>query len=273
MSISSYRRWLAPLLLAAACSIATAAAPSATWTQLTNQAPQGAGTMLLLTDGTVMVQGYWNNWMRLTPDSTGSYVDGHWAALAPMSIPRLYYSSQVMPSGKVWVSGGEYSGNGFPANWSGTGEIYDPVKNTWTHTASYPNQAECPLITEFGGIIPKKGSTVITGILTTAGFRPGWYVISGDFPDGPTVFTQIVSVDSNSQIHVSQPAASSDESVFYLETAATGNTTAGSAVITGIPSTAGYAPNWFVYGNGIPGGTVIRTAARYSRNSSALRLG
>ena len=48
-----------------------------TWTPLKRQAPDFTGTMLLLTDGTVMVQGYspGNNWMRLTPDATGSYVN------------------------------------------------------------------------------------------------------------------------------------------------------------------------------------------------------
>ena len=68
--------------------------------------------MLLLTDGTVMVQGYdpGNNWMRLTPDATGGYVNGTWSNLAPMSIPRLYFASHVLQNGNVWVLGGEYTG-------------------------------------------------------------------------------------------------------------------------------------------------------------------
>src|SRR5215469_6416227 len=140
---NSSARLTALLMLAATISTATAAAPPATWTKLNNQAPQGAGTMMLLTDGTVMVQGYWNNWMRLTPDGTGNYVNGSWKTLAHMSTPRLYVASQVRPSGKVWVAGGEYSGNGLPSNWSATGEIYDPVLNRWTHAATYPNQNNC----------------------------------------------------------------------------------------------------------------------------------
>jgi len=76
------------------------------WTAVKKPAPGHAGTMLLLTDGTVMVQGPRNTWMRLTPDSSGSYIDGAWSTIAPMSIPRLYYASQVLPNGKVWVEGG-----------------------------------------------------------------------------------------------------------------------------------------------------------------------
>ena len=130
--------FLRGLALAIALSLAPAAmlwavpGEAASWTKLTNLAPDAAGTMLLLTDGTVMVQGCCpgNNWMRLTPDSTGSYINGTWSALASMSIPRLYYASHVLPSGKVWLLGGEYSGFGLSANWTNTGELYDPVSNT-----------------------------------------------------------------------------------------------------------------------------------------------
>jgi len=42
-------------------------------------APGGAGVMLQLTDGTIMVQnGSSANWMRLTPDAAGSYINGVW---------------------------------------------------------------------------------------------------------------------------------------------------------------------------------------------------
>src|SRR5579883_2433981 len=52
---------------------------SGVWTQLTNLAPSdtGTSTMLLLSDGTVMVQGggtettVTKTWYRLTPDATG----------------------------------------------------------------------------------------------------------------------------------------------------------------------------------------------------------
>jgi hypothetical protein len=47
------------------------------WQPLINQAPCDASTALLLTDGTVMVHQIESpNWYRLTPDITGSYVNG-----------------------------------------------------------------------------------------------------------------------------------------------------------------------------------------------------
>ena len=113
----------------------------ATWTPLTNLAPDFAGTMLLLTDGTVMVQGYTpaSHWMKLTPDSTGSYVNGTWSLIGPMSTPRLYFASHVLPNGKVWVLGGEYTGTSLQPTWTNTGEIYDPIANAWSPIAHHPD--------------------------------------------------------------------------------------------------------------------------------------
>lgn len=126
------------------------------WTALVNLAPDFAGTMMLLTDGSVMVQGYpgtvgttrfdGSNWMRLVPDATGSYINGSWSNLASMSAPRLYFASRILTSGKVWVLGGEYTGAPLTATWSATGEVYDPLTNTWSGIASYPPEAGCPVI-------------------------------------------------------------------------------------------------------------------------------
>jgi Kelch motif len=113
----------------------------ATWTSLANLAPDLAGTMLLLTDGAVVAQGYTpaSRWMKLTPDSTGSYVNGTWSSIASMSTPRLYFASHVLPNGKVWVLGGEYTGNPLSARWTNTGEIYDPIANVWSPIAHHPD--------------------------------------------------------------------------------------------------------------------------------------
>ncbi|MGF6920143.1 hypothetical protein [Paraburkholderia sp. 40] len=114
---------------------------AATWTKLTNAAPSGVGTMVLLTDGTVMVQGNpYDTWLRLSPSATGSYVDGTWSALAPMSKARLYFALNVLPSGKVWVLGGEYSGTPLQQNITNTGELYDPLANTWAPVTDFPEQ-------------------------------------------------------------------------------------------------------------------------------------
>ncbi len=110
-----------------------------TWTPLTNLVPAGAGAgeMMLLSDGTVMVQsnGETTTWSKLTPDATGSYANGTWSALAPMATARMDYASNVLPSGKVMVLGGEYSAAGSLTN---TGEIYDPLANTWTAMPNFP---------------------------------------------------------------------------------------------------------------------------------------
>ncbi|MBV9820825.1 MAG: hypothetical protein JO144_01170, partial [Actinobacteria bacterium] len=109
------------------------------WTPLANlpPSPDGIGTMMLLSDGTVMAEGGGvdNTWYQLTPDATGSYVNGTWSPLASMNIQRLYFGSAVLPDARVFVVGGEYSSDG---GFSRTGEIYDPVANTWTRTANFP---------------------------------------------------------------------------------------------------------------------------------------
>ena len=100
------------------------------WATLSNQPTFNASTMLLLTDGTVMCQGEnTKNWWRLTPDATGSYVNGHWSALADMQDSRLYYTSALLADGRVIVAGGEYSDAGGDTD---RAEIYDPVANNWT---------------------------------------------------------------------------------------------------------------------------------------------
>ncbi len=108
-----------------------------TWTPLTNPAPFSANTAFLLTDGTVMVQSTESgNWWRLTPDNTGSYLNGTWSQLAsmPSGYGPLYYASAVLPDGRLIVEGGEFnlSGGGV---WTTMGAIYDPASNTWTSVA------------------------------------------------------------------------------------------------------------------------------------------
>ena len=103
-----------------------------TWKPLVNPAPEDIGVMMLLSDGTVAANGYYDNtWYRLTPDSKGSYVKGTWSQLASMKYQRLYFQSDLLPDGNIYVSGGEY-GNA-PA---GSAELYDPVANTWTELAN-----------------------------------------------------------------------------------------------------------------------------------------
>ena len=127
-----------PILAAAGAWISGPAAFAGTWTALAHPAPGGVNLMLLLPDGTVMCANndggnIGNAWYRLTPDVHGSYVNGTWTTLASSQYTRLYYPSQVMKDGRVFVAGGEY-GTGGPR-----AEVYDPQTNSWTNVTPPSN--------------------------------------------------------------------------------------------------------------------------------------
>lgn len=105
-----------------------------TWTPVAANCPgPSGGVMLLLSDGTVICKSFSGGtdgigtfWYKLTPDSLGSYVNGKWSQIAAMQNSRLYFSSQLLKDGRVYVAGGEYGTGG------SAGEIYNPLTNTWT---------------------------------------------------------------------------------------------------------------------------------------------
>ncbi|HUN82040.1 MAG TPA: kelch repeat-containing protein [Phycisphaerae bacterium] len=109
-----------------------------TWTPLAHTAPGPVNLMLILSDGTIMAANdrdtdlgggvIGNAWYRLTPDSSGSYVNGTWSSLTSAHDTRLYYSSAVLMDGRVFVAGGEFGSGGPKA------EVYDPLTNLWTQT-------------------------------------------------------------------------------------------------------------------------------------------
>src|SRR6185295_2522769 len=103
------------------------------WTPVATVAPHpNGGVMLLLSDGTVMAKtgsgggSIGNLWDRLTPNASGSYANGTWTTLPAMIDTRLYFSSQVLKDGRVFVAGGEYGTGG------AKGETYNPLTNSWT---------------------------------------------------------------------------------------------------------------------------------------------
>jgi hypothetical protein len=107
-----------------------------TWRPLTNQPMFNTSTMILLTDGRVMVQEEGTaHWHALTPDSKGSYSDGQWSTLHDMSFWRRYYALGVLKNGCVFICGGEQSGDQGDSN---KGEIYDPVLDKWIPIALPP---------------------------------------------------------------------------------------------------------------------------------------
>src|SRR5689334_21095292 len=115
--MSSTHRSLVSTCLGASFALAAILVPTApvsagTWTPLTNQAWMGNGVnlMLLLPDGTVMCaqndgSTIGGGWYKLTPDNTGSYVNGTWSPLASAHKTRLYYPAEVMRDGRVFVAG------------------------------------------------------------------------------------------------------------------------------------------------------------------------
>lgn len=99
--------------------------------------------MLLPTDGRVLVHsepnctgciGNYNNWYTLSPDKSGSYVNGTWKQVAsfPTGYNPLFFGSAVLADGKVVVQGGEYNcpAANCKAVWQSLGAIYDPSVNT-----------------------------------------------------------------------------------------------------------------------------------------------
>jgi hypothetical protein len=107
---------------------------SQTWTPLKNQPSFAANDALLLTDGRVIVQDTnASDWWTLTPDDTGSYVNGTWTQVASLQsgYAPLYHSAAILPDGRLVIQGGEYNGTN-QGVWTNQGSIYDPVKNKWT---------------------------------------------------------------------------------------------------------------------------------------------
>jgi hypothetical protein len=111
-----------------------------TWQAVTTAPVNELSNPLLLTDGTVIAAaGDTPDWYKLTPDITGSYVNGTWSQIASLPIIKgtqygpLYHASAVLPDGRVIIQGGEYnvSCSNDKETWISLGAIYDPVANTW----------------------------------------------------------------------------------------------------------------------------------------------
>jgi len=170
--------------------------------------------MIQATDGSIWVQAYdGQTWMKLTPDAMGSYINGTWATLTTEPVARLYFASQILPDGRLFVAGGEYSGPGLAPNWSNTGEIYDPLTNTWTSITPYPNQPNCPQLSYVTGNLTT-GSAQITGIYPyTGGLLVGGAVVF-DSASGIPAGATIVSIDSPSQITISAAATATASADF-----------------------------------------------------------
>jgi hypothetical protein len=122
-------------------------APSASWANLAASGtapPDGGAMMMLLSDGSILVQDGINpttsagqNTFRLSPQAnTGSYVNGAWSpTTGNMNENRLFFTTAMLPDGRVFAVGGEYP------KFSNTAEIYDPATGLWTSVDSVPTPA------------------------------------------------------------------------------------------------------------------------------------
>jgi hypothetical protein len=137
-----------------------------TWTPVTQNAPIASpGTALLLTDGRVLVHDSdASDWWTLTPDLTGSYINGTWTQVAslPSGYGPLYYASAVLPDGRVVVAGGEY--NFGSAVWTNKGAIYTPTTDTWKNLAPPTGWAN---IGDAQSVVLANGKLMIADALTS----------------------------------------------------------------------------------------------------------
>ena len=51
----------------------------------------------------------------------------------------------MLQDGRLWLLGGEYTGNPFVAHFSNTAEIYDPLTNSWSPAAPIPRRASATI--------------------------------------------------------------------------------------------------------------------------------
>ena len=118
-----FRRFsIALLALLALSSLASAQF----WTPLNHAPGANVEAMIQLRDGRILVhEPSSTNWLILTPDISGSYINGTWSSggTLPSSYAPLYFSSQVLfGSGKnVLIEGGEY--NFGTADWTTLGAL------------------------------------------------------------------------------------------------------------------------------------------------------
>ncbi len=169
------------------------------WQMLNNAPPHTETLCMLLTDGTVLA--FANDYSsvdKLTPDSTGSYVNGTWTSLPNMNFTRSAFSSQVLPSGKLYVAGGE-SGTGVNKS-----EIYDPVVNTWTNGDSMPPS---------WSIIDMPSKLLTDGRVLQAGYGPG----NGTFFFDPATLTYSSPIYTHEWFDESTWVILPDNSILYVD--------------------------------------------------------
>jgi hypothetical protein len=157
-----------------------------TWTRLTRTAPEGVELMLLMPDGTVMAASQGGSssgqgWFKLTPDSHGSYINGTWTTLASMHYTRLYYASDVLKDGRVFIAGAEY-GSG-----TNSAEVYNPASNTWTEVGPVP-AGQTLFYDNISKMLPNGDILIAPVGPATPGGTVIFHPTSNTFTPGPRLF-------------------------------------------------------------------------------------
>ena len=228
---SAFDSCLLALAIVLAVLLSGTGSAHAQWTQTGSNGILEVTDCLLLTDGTVMCQRgeTTNQIIRLTPDSTGSYVNGSWSTTNITSLPTTYqprfFCSAVLPDGRVVFEGGEYNGATGASQETNLGYIFDPTadsgKGSWTEITPPDNGASpwnqigdspCIVLPNGTFILGKNGSTQMAALdpvtLTYTDLNPtgtdpnddyaeeGWTLL----PDGTILKVDTLDVP-NSEIY------------------------------------------------------------------------
>jgi hypothetical protein len=258
----------------------TTTAGHGTWTAApVNPGTGGAATFLwLLSDGTILSNGAnLNQWVKLVPDSHGSYANGTWVTLADSPYGMGAAQEHILPDGRFYQAGGEYIYQ-YPSGSSTSDhdavQLYDPVTNTWTlgQQGLYGNLDDSGSATlSNGSIVSSDISTAQTQIFspttnswTGVGPRPsasgedGWVTL----PGGGTVISMSTygqySFNTATNAWTTLPAAPSGYANGGVDPATTTLMYNGKILVMGGSSSAVYTPGGgWATGPGMPQGSYV----------------
>ncbi len=256
-----------------------------TWTAApVNPATGGAATFLwLLPDGSVLSNGSsLNQWVKLVPDSHGSYANGTWQTLAASPYGMGAAQEHILPDGRFYQAGGEFIyefPSGSSANDHNAVQLYNPVTNTW----SLGQEGLYGALQDSGSATLANGSIVAsdlsaartqifspaTNSWTAAGSRPaaagedGWVTL----PDGSVVSMSTgrqYRYDPSSSTWITLPPAPSGYANGGVDPATTTLMSNGKILVMGSNSSAVYTPgaapsalgSW-AQGPGMPQGSYV----------------
>jgi hypothetical protein len=152
-----------------------------TWTALATAPPLGVNNSMVLSDGTVIGMNGAGQCVKLTPSINGSYINGTWTILETMNYSRLFFASQLLTNGDIFVAGGEY-GTG-----NTNGEVYDPLANTWTTAPNTPGGID-NFLDAISEILPNGNVLVAPVGPSTFGGTLIWNAASSTWLTGPTLY-------------------------------------------------------------------------------------